>query len=170
MEELEAGLREGEGIAGDVAKDATENVSRDVAEDIDRDITTQESANNLASDVAENGDKNAEDLTNGIESSGNKKPVTAREADIADGAQKNGLQNKLNETVEQGNYTPDQKTSLEATSKGLDDPDKVEDLKNEVKNPSTKAKKFFESLKKNWGKLLVSGVTITVVVVWLARG
>ena len=170
MEALEAGLRDAEGIAGDVAQDATENVSKDVAEDIDRDITTQESANNLASDVAENGDKNAEDLTNSIESSGNKKPVTAAEATIANKAEKNGLPDTLNETVENGNYTPDQKTSLRATSKGLDDPDKVAELKNEVKNPSTKAKQFFESLKKNWGKLLVSGVTITVVVVWLARG
>lgn len=161
-------------LSGMAAEEA-ESVMVRVAENaeakalIEGSIATEESANGLTRDILEGGNGTAEDVSARTLQSADQKVVNKRLSEFLDKVEEKGLLSATADSVEK----PMTKVGLDRVEElgpKLSDEEFVAKLKTALKKPTKLAKQIFQGIKKNWGKLLFTGVTLAVVITWLANG
>jgi hypothetical protein len=170
LELLAEALEGSEALAEDAVEDGLKNMAEDEAENIAKNIGTKESAEDYAGQMVEKGAKDSLSIGRTAGEGANREVADAVEQGVVDGAEKNGLATSTAEAAEKPMTQEAEQGVRDLADKTLSSPEETAKLKGDIANPPSKATKAWEWAKNNKGSILVGGVTVTVVVVWLATG
>jgi len=169
IELIEIAFKEAEGLAEDVVAEGMANIAEGEAENLAL-ITTRESAEDFCRDVVQQGGTDAPSITATASRAANREVQTALEQTVVDGAAEEGVSNATTEVLNKPLRKGGKEALEDLTTDTLGSPERTSRLKADIANPPSRVRQIFEGIKNNWGKLLVSGCTVAVVVVWLSTG
>ena len=170
---LEAFAKEMARVAGTSEKvmlEGLENCVKRVLDEGAEALTTNRSLTGYAKDVTEAGGAiGAESLTITFTRGASKELASKVTEELAAKAGQEGLDAAVATLGRAGEFSTKGNVAWSKIVKSLLSDETVSSLKNYLKEPGLLSKTM-TSIRNNWGKLLIAGVTVEVVSVWLARG